>query len=137
MEGLAWAIRAVIACACLVVGWVALDAAVWPWETLAEVAAACRVVPADGEEDPCIAFVRESVGKWHRRERTAGLAPGPPSRLCAGRTAEMDDPELRRVFAAWAEREVRRGGGRTMAHLSVVSFVQDEVGCGEPARRDR
>ena len=130
MQGLAGVVIAVILGACLLVGCVVLYMAVPPEETVGEADAACGVVPDGSTEDRCLALARELVSYAHWRYRiTARLLEGPPLRLCTRRAAAMGDAELRRRFAAWAEREARSGGARAMAYTAVVSFLEDEVGC--------
>lgn len=129
MKGLVAAVISVVLCVCLVVGLAVRVMAVPLPGTVGDWHAACRAEPDGSAEDRCLGFARAAVNKWQLGERVARLVDGPPLRLCARRAAAMDDAELRRTFATWAEREVRRGGGRTMADIGAVSFLQDEVGC--------
>lgn len=110
-------------------GWNAMDASVWPPDSLTDVLNACA---DDGATDlkACVGFLRGSIGK-HRRQNTraALLGHARPAAPCRDLVAEMTDEELVRAFADWGERAWRRSGGATPAHLMLPQFLRDKLGC--------
>lgn len=111
------------------VAWRAWDAATWPQDTVAEVMRYCGDGPA-ADPRACVAFVRDSIGSWHRQGVDGRLfgARGPAP--CAARAAEAEDDELRRAFAEWAERSWGRRGGQAFAHWEMPQFLRERFACG-------